>query len=344
MHNIAEINCNEMNDLISPIKVFAKDDEDVTVENPTSLQMIGKGRHGAVFTINEHACIKIYGEEDVCARELYALSLGQHTTLLPKVYCSGKNFIVMEIIKGIDLREYLQSQPLTKPISVNLIKLLSTFKEIGYERIDHHKRHIFVQEDGGLRVLDVGTTVWRNRVYPYPRKLLNSLGEDYKALFLEHVKEIDPGLYGEWQQYMEMEKLAASLHQAHFNHEKVNAKKLRQYTNNLLTNQSEWDLKIEDLVRKVHKEEWVKALLLRGMNPDEIKDMAGNITDELLFQQEANAALSEPTPEVNKTNAVASESKKGEKSQSKKEDENKIRVFTSSKKKKDKKKSKKKKK
>lgn len=315
MHNITEINCNEIKELISPIKVFAFDDQDVTVENPTSLQLLGKGRHGAVFTINENVCVKIYGEQDVCARELYALSLGQHTSLLPKIYCSGNNFIVMEIIKGIDLREYLQSQPLTKPLSANLVKLLSTFKEIGFERIDHHKRHIFVQEDGSLRVLDVGTTVWRNRVYPYPRKLLNSLGEDYKALFLEHVKEIDPTLYKEWEKYMEMEKLASALYQAHFNHDKINSKTLRKYTNNLLTKKNEWDSKIEDLVRKVHKEEWIKALLLKGMNPDEVKNMAGMIEDELY---------------PDKDSARTHDNKKEE---DKKGGKNEIRVFTSAKKK-----------
>jgi len=286
MHNLDKIDCNTINKLIDNINVVAQDGEDVTVHNPTSLNLIGKGRHGAVFTINEEVCIKIYGEEDVCARELYALSLGQNTNLVPKVYCHDSKYIVMEIVNGIDLREYLQSQPLTKAISAKLIELLVTFKEIGYERIDHHKRHIFVQENGNLKVLDVGTTVWRNRVYPYPRKLLNSLGSEYKLTFLEHVKELNPDLFQEWDQYMEIEKMAASLHKAHFNDQKINLSKWKKKSSPLLTKNTEWNMKIEDLVRKIHKEEWVKALAAKGLNPQQIKDMVGNIEDELNLKQE----------------------------------------------------------
>ena len=33
------------------------------------------------------------------------------------------------------------------------------------------------QSDGSLKAIDVARTVWRDRVYPYPRKLINSLGE-----------------------------------------------------------------------------------------------------------------------------------------------------------------------
>lgn len=288
MHKTDKVDCKEINKLIGKISVIAHDGEDVTVENPSPLTMIGKGRHGAVFAINDDVCIKIYGEEDVCARELYALTLGQNTNLVPKIYCHSSKYIVMEIIKGIDLREYLQSQPLTKALSANLVNLLSTFKEIGYERIDHHKRHIYVQENGDLKVLDVGTTVWRNRVYPFPRKLLNSLGKEYKATFLEHVNELNPPLYQEWQKYMEIEQQAASLHQAHFSGKKVNLEKLKKSSNRLLTKKTELDTKIEDLVRKVHKEEWIKALTAKGVDLQEIKEIVGTIEDKYYLNQGRN--------------------------------------------------------
>ena len=80
----------------------------------------------------------------------------------------GPLYIAMDFISGIDVREYLQSQPLTEELSMKLIQMLITFKEIGYERIDHHKRQIYIQSDGSLKVIDVARTVWRDRVYPYP--------------------------------------------------------------------------------------------------------------------------------------------------------------------------------
>ena len=114
----------------------------------------------------------MFGNTEDCEREYYALSLGQHTNLFPKVYDKGPLYIAMDFIRGVDLREYLQSQPLTEELSMKLIQMLITFKEIGYERIDHHKRQIYIQSDGNLKVIDVARTVWRDRVYPYPRKLL----------------------------------------------------------------------------------------------------------------------------------------------------------------------------
>jgi hypothetical protein len=278
------VDCKEIKKYIKNITVQAHEDAEVTVEeNNTSLIMIGKGVHGAVFQVNDDVCVKVYGEEDVCARELYALNLGQKSSLFPKVFCSGPNYIAMEMVYGIDLREYLQSQPLTKNLSEKLIHLLTTYKEIGLERIDHHKRHIFVQDDGNLKVLDVGTTVWRNRVYPYPRKLLNSLGDQYKELFLEHVKDMAPQLYEEWQKYIEMEKYATELHEKYFAQEEITPKKLTKEEKALLTAKNEWDSKIDDLVRKVHKEQWIKALTARGMDPEYVKANVKELEREYIY-------------------------------------------------------------
>lgn len=321
MNKQVNVDCKEIEKYVEGITVQAHEDTEVTVlNNNTSLRMIGKGVHGAVFQVNEDVCIKIYGEEDVCAREHYALSLGQHTNLFPKIFCSGPKYIAMEMVYGIDLREYLQSQPLTKTLSAKLIDLLTTYKRIGLERIDHHKRHIFVQDDGNLKVLDVGTTVWRNRVYPYPRKLLNSLGKQYQEMFLEHVKEMAPALYEEWQKYIEMEKYATALHEKYFAQEDVNLKKLKKEEKILRTGDSEWDSKIEDLVRKVHKEQWIKALTTQGVDIEYVKANAKELERQYIWGDKKN--------KKNKNGSLYSD----------KDSKRKPRVFTSSSKKKRKKK------
>lgn len=277
------VNCLEIENYVMNINVQANENSDVTVQNGTLLNLIGKGVHGAVFQVNDNVCIKVYGEEDVCARELYALSLGQNTSVFPKVFCSGPKYIAMEMIYGIDLREYLQSQPLTKNLAEKLIHLLITFKKIGLERIDHHKRHIFVQDDGSLKVLDVGTTVWRNRVYPYPRKLLNSLGNEYKEMFLEYVREMAPELFEDWQNYIEMEKYASLLHEKYFSQEDINPKKLKKEAKILLTGKKEWNSKIRDLVRKVHKEQWIRTLIARGMDLEYVKTNIEELEREYIY-------------------------------------------------------------
>lgn len=262
-----------LNKCVKKIKVTNKINEDVDVVNNTPLVMIGKGRQGAVFQFTDDICVKVFGNEEDCEREYYALSLGQHTNLFPKVYAKGTLHIAMEIIRGVDLREYLQSQPLTEELSKRLIEMLVVFKENGYERIDHHKRQIYLQEDGSLKVIDVARTIWRDRVYPYPRKLLNSLGKDYKEVFLSHVQAMAPELYEEWKHYIRMEEISRKIYDLLINQHK-DSKAVEKLSKKLLTKDDETNYVtlLEGLVYKVFKEEWVKTLLALGYDPDEVKE------------------------------------------------------------------------
>ena len=252
------MNCEKIEKKVEKIHVQTVENEDVIVQNDSSLQMIGKGRQGAVFKINHEWCMKVYGEEEDCEREYFALSLGKDTALIPNVYCKGDNFIVMEMVYGVDLREYLQTNPLTKELSYQLIQMLIVFKQIGYERIDHHKRQIFLQDDGSLKVIDVGRTVWRNRVYPFPRKRLQSLGEEYKAVFMNHVQEMAPDLYSEWKHYIQMETVSRELyHQLQNKQKDLHFDSIDKQAMQLLTSKGRdaYYKQLKNLMAKVVKEE-----------------------------------------------------------------------------------------
>jgi predicted Ser/Thr protein kinase len=253
------------------IKVTNLVNADVEVVNNTPLVMMGKGRQGAVFQISDDICVKVFGNTEDCDREYYALSLGQQTSLFPKLYGKGPLYIVMEIIRGVDLREYLQSQPLTQALSAKLIEMLITFKKIGYERIDHHKRQIYLQPDGSLKVIDVARTIWRDRVYPYPRKLLTSLGEENKAIFMAHVQEMAPELYMEWLHYIRMEEISRQI-TALLLPQQPDKNKIKNLSNSLLTTADEKNYVnlLQGLVHKVFKEEWIKTMLARGADPEAV--------------------------------------------------------------------------
>ncbi|WP_232696398.1 hypothetical protein [Brevibacillus daliensis] len=256
---------SQIKKLISQIRVFPIENQDVEVKNYSPLPMLGKGRQGAVFLLDEHTCVKVYGDPDDCERERYAMKLGQKTNLLPRLYDYGRNYLVMERVRGIDLREYLQAQPLTKELSYKLIQMLITFKEIGYERIDHHKRQIYLLPSGDLKVIDVGRTVWRDRTYPYPRKLLTSLGNKYKKIFLTHVQEMAPELFKEWVHYIDMDQLARDIIGKVSENPIVHGDRLAsEATIPLLSmnNYREYHKKLEGLVRKVYKEEKEKQQML----------------------------------------------------------------------------------
>ncbi|WP_077215166.1 hypothetical protein [Bacillus dakarensis] len=262
-----------LNKHVEKIKVTNLENADVEVVNNSPLKMMGKGRQGAVFQFTNDICVKVFGNEEDCEREYQALSLGQHTNLFPKLHGRGPLHIAMEIVRGVDLREYLQSQPLTKELSAKLIQMLIVFKEIGFERIDHHKRQIYLQNDGSLKVIDVARTIWRDRVYPYPRKLLNSLGEEYKALFLEHVQEFAPSLYEEWKHYIEMEEQSRELIKV-ISSQAYDKEAIKKASERLRTSNEKplYEVGLENLVYKVFKDEWVKAMLAMGYNPDQVKD------------------------------------------------------------------------
>lgn len=254
------------------IKVKNVVNADVEVVNKSPLTMMGKGRQGAVFQVSDDICVKVFGNIEDCEREYYALSLGKKTNLFPKLYAKGPLYIAMEIIKGVDLREYLQSQPLTQELSQKLINMLITFKDIGYERIDHHKRQIYLQPDGNLKVIDVARTIWRDRVYPYPRKLLTSLGEENKELFLSHVQVLAPKLHEEWIHFIRMEEISRQITQ-----ELIAAppkkETLKKLSKRLITKNDEKKHvdQLSDLVFKVYKEEWVKTMLAQGYDLEKVK-------------------------------------------------------------------------
>jgi hypothetical protein len=273
---------NQLNEWMKQIEVKNLINADVEVVNNSPLVMLGKGRQGAVFQISENICVKVFGNQEDCDREHYALSLGQQTNLFPKIHAKGPLYIAMDIIRGVDVREYLQSQPLTEELSAKLIDMLITFKTIGYERIDHHKRQIYIQPDGNLKVIDVARTVWRDRVYPYPRKLLNSLGDENKAIFLAHVQEMAPELYQEWLHYIRMEELSHQIYQILLP-QKPSKETVKNLSKKLLTTEDEekYVLQLQGLVQKVFKEEWVKTMLARGKDPEAVMEKIDKYWDEL---------------------------------------------------------------
>jgi predicted Ser/Thr protein kinase len=258
-----------LNEFLENIQVRNQINEDVEVINNSELEMIGKGRQGAVFKLSEEICVKVFGNTEDCEREYQALLLGQQSNLFPKIIQNGTLYVAMEMIKGIDLREYLQSQPLTKELSSKLIEMLITFKTIGFERIDHHKRQIFIKPDGNLKVIDVARTIWRDRVYPYPRKLLTSLGEENKDVFLSHVQELAPLLYKEWEHYIQMEEIARQIYRTLLT-QAPDSEQLDTSAEILLSTTDEQNhvLQLEGLVHKVFKEEWIKTMLAKGIDPE----------------------------------------------------------------------------
>lgn len=158
------------------------------------LKYIGKGRHGVVYKIDEHKCLKIFKERRTCEKEIETLAMAQGSSFFPKLYDFGEKFIVREFVEGIELDKYLKDNPLTFELSKKIIEVYRALGEVGYKRQDTVLLHILIDENENLRVIDTAKAM--STTTKYPKLILTDLKKlGYKEIFLEHVKEINPELY-----------------------------------------------------------------------------------------------------------------------------------------------------
>jgi predicted Ser/Thr protein kinase len=159
--------------------------------------LIGHGRQGAVYRVDEEKCVKIYPKQSHFLKEREVLLSSQHLSFIPKVYETGPNYILMEYLQGPDLNTFLKKQSkLQEEVTINLIKMLESMKDSGFTKIDAPLRHIFITGQG-FKLID--------HVYSFSKKqkrpleLFRNMHErNFLDSFLEQVKAINPKLYAEW--------------------------------------------------------------------------------------------------------------------------------------------------
>lgn len=162
------------------------------------IKYIGEGAQGTVYRIDASRCVKIYKDIKYLPLELSNLEKAQKKTdIFPKVYHSEENFIIREYIEGTGLKKYLRNHPLTVSISYQLVKLIKTFKKIGFTRLDTRLDNVIITPEGRLRPIDPTSSMRCKKSYPQIMlRQLKSLG--LKKRFLKHVKIIDKKLYKKW--------------------------------------------------------------------------------------------------------------------------------------------------
>lgn len=168
-------------------------------ENLISHKLIGRGADGAVFQLSDDRCVKVFGNEQTKALELNALQVGQPSTVIPRLYEDGLNYIVMEYVNGISLPQYLKKEKqLPEAIAAKILAMLEELNKVGFDRCDTEVRHILFNEDMDIRVIDLKRAF--GSVRSTPTKLLKGLKKKgYLEEFLKHVNNLNPTLYKEWK-------------------------------------------------------------------------------------------------------------------------------------------------
>lgn len=196
----------EFMDKLDQIRFWGKSG---SVHNPTNFKMVGKGVQGAVFQIDAERCVKIYHRQTQdLEQELKNLQLGNSIGICPKVFLSGDNFIVMEYFSSPSLLNYLKENPLTKELTAKIIELLEAFESIGFNRLDHALRHIYLAPDGKLKIIDVVNST--KKQVPLPEKIMKDMGAKAHE-FLQFVQEISPKWYQRWTNHPDFPEFIKSV-------------------------------------------------------------------------------------------------------------------------------------
>jgi hypothetical protein len=100
-----------------------------------------------------------------------------------------------------------------------------------------------------------------------------------------------PELYAEWLHYIRMEELSHQIYQILLPQEQ-DKETLRNISKQLLTTMDEekYVASLEGLVHKVFKEEWVKTMLARGVNPETVMEKIDEYWDSREMEQNRNQA------------------------------------------------------
>lgn len=170
----------------------------IIVENKSNYPLIGKGAHGAVFRVDENKCVKIYVDKSYCESEGKVYTIAQDSTIVPRLYEIGENYILMEYIDGLSLEEYLKKKGrVSNRIAKQLVFMIREMERLGFTRKDSALRHIILDKHKHLKVIDI---IWAYTMEAsIPSKMLRELKErGFLMDFIEKVKEIDMDLYNIW--------------------------------------------------------------------------------------------------------------------------------------------------
>ena len=146
-------------------------------------KVIGEGRDGVVYQLTPDRCVKVFFKKETQKKELKAIQIGQSS------------------IKGISLAKYLKkNRHMTKPLVIQIINLLDELRRLNFSRQDTELRHVLMNENEDLKIIDHKRAFTSNR--PIPIKLLTELKQlKLSKDFLSYVKEIRPSVYDEWRKY-----------------------------------------------------------------------------------------------------------------------------------------------
>jgi putative serine/threonine protein kinase len=162
-------------------------------------ELIGNGKDGEIYLLTPTKCLKYFYKEDTMEKELKALIAGQKSSVFPRVYGYGENFIVMEYVSGTSLALHMKRNGfINEEFTKKILHVFDEFKRLGFKRWDTEIRHILINEQGNFKVIDHKRAFSTSTTFP--NKLFKGLAKyGLEDQFLNHVKQLKPELYTLWK-------------------------------------------------------------------------------------------------------------------------------------------------
>jgi len=112
----------------------------------------------------------------------------------------GPNYVIMEYLKGPNLKDYLKGkQDIPESITEQIIMIRKELKRVGFIRIKTSIGYFVVTKGNVLKAIDHSDGLTMND--PYNPKMFRDLKKlGLLDTFLKQAKKIDPESYEEWQE------------------------------------------------------------------------------------------------------------------------------------------------
>lgn len=163
----------------------------------SSLQLIGQGRQGKAYLIPPNMVIKVFNHSSSCKSQYITLKHSEKSRFFPKVYDFDKYSIIMDFIPGTTLPDYITTNGLSKALSIELVRLFDEFKVLQFTRLDIRIRHIFVQPDESVKIIDPRNSF--KIIQDSPLLMMKGLQQlGVLEEFFNIIKDIYPNYYEEW--------------------------------------------------------------------------------------------------------------------------------------------------
>lgn len=158
---------------------------------------LGKGHSGSVYLMNDGRVVKIFKNPETCKEEYHILKKLINGPYYPKPFEFHNHYMIREYITGTNIKEYIKRNGVSENLIIEIIDFLCYIKENGFKKIDVRFPHIFVQDDGSIRIIDPRNS-YTKKTY-YPKRFINDLiTVDALDLFWKILKEKRPDLYDKW--------------------------------------------------------------------------------------------------------------------------------------------------